>query len=178
MTALATQIINNGASLKIIADGATRNILKQQIREVSVINDTVIKIDIGQGALNNIFIDYPTVSNPVTPNPDALVEAINTMLMNTITIPPGIATEANQQTEISKLESIRTAELFEEPQISDEANAKTIYRGYAVPGSITSAAVWAVEKITSNMGVISYQWADGNKNFDKVWDNRKALTYK
>jgi hypothetical protein len=178
MTALTTQIINNGASLKIIADGATRNILKQQIREVSVINDTVIKIDIGQGALNNIFLNYPEVSNPVTPTPDALVEAINAMLQNTITIPPGIATEANQQTEISKLESMRLAELFEEPQISDEANAKTIYRGYAVPGSKTSDAVWAVEKISNDKGIISYLWADGNKNFDKVWDSRKAFTYK
>jgi len=175
MTALTTQIINNGASLKIIADGATRNILKQQIREVSVINDTVIKIDIGQGALNNIFLNYPEVSNPVTPTPDALVDAINTMLMNSFS---GFATEANQQKEIFDLDGIKTATLFEEPQISDESNAKTIYRGYAPLGSKTSDAVWAVERITNNMGVISYQWAEGNKNFDKVWDNRKTLSYK
>ena len=119
MTAQTTQIINNGASLKIIADGATRNILKHQIREVSVINDTVIKIDIGQGALNNIFLNYADVSNPVTPTPDALVEAINAMLLNNFS---GVATEANQQKEIADLDSIKNAALFEEPQISDESN--------------------------------------------------------
>ena len=177
MAAIATQILNNGASLKIISPDGTRNILKQEIIEISIIKDTLIKIDIGQGALNNIFINYPEVGLPQTPSPDALVDAINAMLQTTIVIPPGISTEVNQLSEIAKLDSIRTSLLLESPQISDETNPKTIYKGFAVPGSLTSAAVWAIQKITNNKGIYTYLWAGGNQNFDKIWDNRVSLIY-
>ena len=178
MTALAgTQIINNGASLKIISADGTRNILKQEIIEISVLRDTILKIDIGQGPLNNVFINYPDVSNPQAPTIDALADAINAMIQSSINLPQGIATEANQQSEISKLDSIRISMLLQTPQISDETNPKTIYKGFAVPGSLTSAAVWAIQKITNNRGIYTYYWAGGNQNFDKVWDNRTTLIY-
>ena len=177
MAAVATQIINNGASLKIISADGTRNILKQEIVEISIIKDTLIKIDIGQGALNNVFINYPDVSSPQTQSPDALADAINAMLQSSLNLPPGIATEANQQSEISKLDSIRISMLLQAPQISDETNPKTIYKGFAMPGALTSAAVWAIQKITNNKGIYTYLWAGGNQNFDKVWDNRTTLIY-
>lgn len=178
MTAFAgTQILNNGASVKIISPDGTRNILKQEIIEIGILKDTIIKIDIGQGALNNVFINHPEVTNPATPTPDALVDAINAMLQNTIVLPPGISTEANQQSEISKLDSVRTSLLLQSPSISDETNPKTIYKGFAVPGARTSDAVWAIQKITNDRGIYTYQWAGGNQNFDKVWDNRAALIY-
>ena len=47
------------------------------------------------------------------------------------------------------------------------------------PGSSTSSAVWRVKKTvlsdTSDDVVIT--WADGNANFDNIWDNRLSLTY-
>lgn len=174
--AATTQIINNGASLKIIQDGFSRNILKMQVKEVSVLINTIIKIDIGKGALSNIFLEFNDVSNPQTSNPEALVEAINQMLQTNANI-SGVATERNQEIEISELQNIKTNQLFVEPQISDESNPRTIYRGFATPGSITSVRVWAIQKIENNGGVISYLWAGGNRNFDKVWDDRKTLQY-
>ncbi len=173
----ATQIINNGASLKIISADGTRNILKQEIVEISILKDTIVKIDIGQGALNNVFINHPDVSSPQAQTPDALIDAINAMLQSSINLPQGIATEANQQREISELDSIRVSMLLQAPQISDETNPKTIYKGFALPGALTSAAVWAIQKITNNKGIYTYQWAAGNQNFDKVWDNRLTLVY-
>lgn len=176
MATPTTEIINNGASLKIVQDGYPRNILKMQVKEVSVINNTVIKIDIGQGALSNIFFDFSEVANPETANPYALVEAINLMLQTNANI-SGVATERNQEIEISELLNIKTNQLLSAPQISDESNPRTIYRGFAAPGSITSVAVWAIQKIENNGGVISYLWAGGNRNFDKVWNDRKTLQY-
>ena len=170
-----TQIINNGASLKIITNGIPRNILKNQIHEISVLNSTIIKIDIGQGSLHNIFIPHAEVTNPVTSSPDALVEAINAMLASAF---GGIATEENQKREISELEHINTALLFNEPLISDETVPKTIYKGFAAPGSKTNAAVWAIDKIVNRDGIIYHLWADGNKNFDNVWDDRQRCDYK
>ena len=102
---MATQIINNGASLKIISEGISRNIIKSQIREIGIINDTIVKIDIGQGALNNVFINHSEVSDPQAATPAALVDAINGMLQQNLS---GYATEQNQQQEITQMQNIKT----------------------------------------------------------------------
>ncbi|MCC7302502.1 MAG: hypothetical protein IT233_07670 [Bacteroidia bacterium] len=172
----AIQIINNGASLKIITIDGTRNILKQQIREVSPLDDGIVKIDIGMGALNNIFVAYADVTNPATASAEALVEAINAMLLNTPNL-AGVSTETKQDAEIVELQSIKTNQLLSEPLITDEKTPNTVYKGYATPGSLTTAPVWAIQKITSSNDVITTQWAGGNKNFDKIWNNRKTLSY-
>jgi hypothetical protein len=56
-----------------------------------------------------------------------------------------------------------------------------IYIGEAVPGSITSAAVWRikrVEEINNSTGDdYNILWADGTAEFDKVWDDRLTFTY-
>jgi hypothetical protein len=53
-----------------------------------------------------------------------------------------------------------------------------IYKGYAVPGTATSAPAWRISKLTINsQGDVVTQWADGNSNFDNVWDNRGSLSY-
>lgn len=44
----------------------------------------------------------------------------------------------------------------------------------AAPGSLSSAAVWRISRMSS-AGVT--QWADGNANFDNIADNRASLTY-
>ena len=52
------------------------------------------------------------------------------------------------------------------------------YLGQAVPGSAASSAVWRIQKLTfSAGGDVSTTWADGNANFDNVWDNRASLSY-
>jgi hypothetical protein len=172
--AATTQIINNGASLKIVSADGTRNILKQQIREVSPLADGVVKIDIGQGSLNNIFINHSEVSEPVTPSAEALADTINTMLQTNL---GGIATEANQNSEINELKNIKTNQLFTEPKLCDETNALSVYRGFGAPGSRTSDPVWAIQKTVKINGVVTQLWAGGNRNFDKVWDNRKTIQY-
>jgi hypothetical protein len=144
--AATTQIINNGASLKIVSADGTRNILKQQIREVSPLADGVVKIDIGQGSLNNIFINHSEVSEPVTPSAEALADTINTMLQTNL---GGIATEANQNSEINELKNIKTNQLFTElslqriwcarlknfrPSLGDSENSKNKRSGNSAVG--------------------------------------------
>jgi hypothetical protein len=183
---MATQVINNGATLKIIKDAVTKLISKSQIIEISVVNTNVIKLDTGQG-LYNTFISFPDVTSPVTANPDALRDAINTMLT---TGGAGSATEAKQDNEITELQNIKTRmdsllgkvdtlndRVFIEPLLVDEGTPNTIYKGYAIPGASTANAVWAVEKVTVVGDVTTKKWAGGNKNFDKIWDNRAALIY-
>lgn len=185
---MATEIINNGSSLKIVTDGSPRFILKNQIKEVEVVRDTIIKIDIGQGALYNVFVDQTEVTNPASASVEELRDKIIDMLQTAAAV--GLATEAKQtegnaeivnlKNSVSQLSEKVTAmndKIFYEPKLVDETNSNAVYKGFANPGAATDQAVWAILKVTNNKGVLSYHWAGGNKNFDKVWDNRKALVY-
>jgi hypothetical protein len=52
------------------------------------------------------------------------------------------------------------------------------YACYAAPGSLTSAAVWAVSKTTySNGKLVSVEWANGNTERDNIAANYATLTY-
>jgi hypothetical protein len=59
----------------------------------------------------------------------------------------------------------------------DEPDASTTYVGWAPAGTATSAASWKVVKIAVAGTVTSKKWADGNKRYDNVWDDRATLTY-
>lgn len=51
------------------------------------------------------------------------------------------------------------------------------YVGEADPGSLTSAAVWRVKRITDDgTEFTTVQWA-GTGVFDQIWDDRASLTY-
>jgi hypothetical protein len=52
------------------------------------------------------------------------------------------------------------------------------YRGDALPGVATSAASWRVQQLTMQSdGDLAILFADGNDNFDNIWDNRLSLSY-
>lgn len=185
---MAIEITNNGASLKIKNGLQIRNIMKSQIIEIVVVKTNIIKIDIGKGALYNIFIPYADVTVPVTADPEALKDAINDLLAAASIV--GNATEAKQIEEIGKLnllnEQVTTIKnavstldnkIFFEPVLIDESNPNIIYKGFASPAANAEEAVWAIQRISNTGDVCSYQWADGNKNFDNIWNKRSELLY-
>lgn len=52
------------------------------------------------------------------------------------------------------------------------------YRGDALPGTLTSALLWRVQRLTlQSDGDTEIVFADGDDNFDNIWDNRLSLTY-
>lgn len=54
-----------------------------------------------------------------------------------------------------------------------------LYKGEANPGSAESEAVWRISYITiatADSDVVEI-WADGNANFDNIWDDRLTLSY-
>lgn len=52
------------------------------------------------------------------------------------------------------------------------------YRGDALPGVLTSAASWRVQRMTiQSDGDIEILFADGNDSYDNIWDNRLSLSY-
>ena len=58
----------------------------------------------------------------------------------------------------------------------DEVSSTLMYVGEAAISSSTANPVWRIKRINTTSGVI-VEWADGNYNFDSVWDNRASLTY-
>lgn len=62
-------------------------------------------------------------------------------------------------------------------QRTDDTGTGTIYRGWAVPGTATSAASWRITRIVETSGDFVMTFADGNNNFDNIWDNRVSLSY-
>ena len=53
-----------------------------------------------------------------------------------------------------------------------------VYEGFAPAGTATSAASWQIKRNTwTNNQLTAVEWADGNTNFDNVWDNRASLSY-
>lgn len=184
---MATQILNNGATLKITISGVTKLLAKNQIKEITLVKTNIVKIDIGAG-IGNLFINYTDVTSPSTASPDDLVAEINNMLAAAGVV--GGATEAKQDSAITQLQSIKTDiasmktkldsldnKLFFDALLIDESALNAIYRGFALPGASTSTAVWAIEKTTQVGEVTIKKWAGGTKNFAYIWDNRETLIY-
>jgi len=59
----------------------------------------------------------------------------------------------------------------------NSGDATITYIGYAAAGTATSAASWRIAEINVTGTATEIQFADGNTNFDNIWDNREALVY-
>ena len=184
---MAVEIEDHGTSLKITTDGAPRYIIKSQIREISVIRDTIIKIDNGEGALYNVYVDQSVVDVPASKDVNDLRDQIEVMMESGMA---GFATSAKQDAQSTLITGIQASmkdvqdklgsindKKFYDPILIDELNPNAVYRGFAVSGSKTSDPAWAVQKVTNIKGVLSYLWAGGNKAFGSIWDNRSKLVY-
>lgn len=53
----------------------------------------------------------------------------------------------------------------------------TTYIGTANPGSLISSAVWSIKKMVETGSDLAITWADGNSNFDNIWDDRLTYIY-
>ena len=54
---------------------------------------------------------------------------------------------------------------------------QTTYLGYATAGTSTSAGTWAIKKIVESGNDAVITWADGDKDYNNIWDNRLSLSY-
>ena len=59
----------------------------------------------------------------------------------------------------------------------DTASATVKYIGWAVAGSAESGAVWRIMRMTTDAGDTTVEWADGDTDYDNVFDDRATLTY-
>lgn len=68
-----------------------------------------------------------------------------------------------------------------EHDVNIETVGLTTYVGMTVkstPATATSAALWAIKRIVyDGTSRFTQTWADGDLNFDNIWDNRAILSY-
>lgn len=186
----ATTITDSGASITItVGTQMPRNILKAKITEITIIKTNILKIDIGKGTLDNIFIPHADVTAPARATPSLLKDTVNQMLNSALATVP-LATAAKQDSEITLLSQIYGLttiikdavvslenKIFYQPLLIDDGGAGLLYKGYAMPGSSQEMAVWAIEKIQKVGSVDVHTWANGNRDFDKKWIERETQGY-
>lgn len=64
-------------------------------------------------------------------------------------------------------------------RVDQAVDGLTYYIGQAVTGTDTATALWRIKKtvLSGSSDDVITTWADGNSNFDNVWDDRLSLTY-
>jgi hypothetical protein len=60
-----------------------------------------------------------------------------------------------------------------------DASGNVIYVGEAETGASKQSPVWRIKFLTydTSDNITDIRWANGNQNFDKVWNDRMGYTY-
>jgi len=58
----------------------------------------------------------------------------------------------------------------------DQSSGTVIYIGKGSASASTASAVWRISKVDTS-SLLTVTFADGNGNYDNVWDNRASLSY-
>ena len=59
----------------------------------------------------------------------------------------------------------------------DTVSESLIYVGFSAPSTLDNAAGWRIKRVTISGDDVVVAWADGNINFDNIWNNRDSLGY-
>ena len=59
----------------------------------------------------------------------------------------------------------------------DTQSASLTYIGEAAAGTLDSSPAWRIRKLETTGSVLSVSWADGDLQFDNVWNDRLSLFY-
>jgi hypothetical protein len=183
---MAFQIFNDGAVIRI--ENGTKILLvsKEQVKTIDTIQNNVVRIDIGEGPLKNIFINYQDVTNPAVGSANELRDLIKQWMLGD-NYNGGDATEAGQVNILNKLGDIalildaikqKEADLTQlEPSRIDEANPYMVYRGWHKAFGDEQANEWAIQRITRKDDQIIYEWAFGTQRQIYKWWDRANFAY-
>ena len=183
---MAYEIYDTPTSLKLVFDGNTRMLLKQHVREISLVKNNTIQIDLGEG--RRVFIPYNNIDVPALNDAPALVEELNNYvnsyqrfcyeqisnLLELIHLTGG-----NNNNNGGYYPWGYDAALAGMARLVDERNPNVIYRAYSrLANQSPDESAWVVERITTQDGIVMHQWADGDAtNFNHNWNERENYNY-
>ena len=67
--------------------------------------------------------------------------------------------------------------MSEKNLVVDTVSSSLVYIGEAAIAVTQATAFWKIKRITTTGSIVQIVWADGNENFDNVWNNRASLSY-
>lgn len=183
---MAFQIFNDGAVIRIENGTKTLLVTKEQVKTIDTIQNNIVRIDIGEGPLKNIFINYQDVTNPVVGSANELRDLIKGWLLSD-NYNGGDAKEETQLSILNKLgdlalilQGIRDKQksLTEEvPSRTDESNPYMVYNGWHVQSGNVETAEWAIERVRRENDEVIHEWARGTKEAIYIWADRARLEY-
>ena len=180
------QISNDGAVIRIEKNGKTLLVAKDQVKTIDIVHTNIVRIDIGEGPLKNIFLNYQEVGSPVVGSANELRDTINAMMLTDAYL-GGDAKEVTQVSilnQVSQLTNVLVAmnlrELDQtkaEPSRIDESNPNMIYRGWHARFGIPEEHEWAIERVRQVNDEIIHEWAFGTKKLIYQWSQRETFNY-
>jgi len=180
------QIFNDGAVIRI--ENGTRTLLvsKEQVKTIDTVQNNIVRIDIGEGPLKNIFINYQDVTNPALGSANELRDLIKGWMLSD-NYSGGDATEATQVSILNQLaalasvmQAIKDTEADftrSEPSRTDESNPNTVYKGWHGMNGDPGNTEWAILRIRRVDDIILHEWAMGTKVKTNKWDDRETLPF-
>lgn len=123
------------------------------------------------------LIESPSVLNTTLDTPsNVLVLPLPNSLVSKIETSQIIAVLASAQGPAGPPATSSGDPMASEKRI-DFIGDTVIYKGEAVPGTANSASFWQISKTEFIGDDITVSWADGNADFNKVWDQRANYSY-
>ncbi len=171
-------VYDSNACIQLAYNGKVIYVNKAQIRSVDIVRADTVRLDLGLGALRNIYI---RLNDVIYPGDLANVDMLQNYIMRLMST-NAVANENAEQIKAmidALLASLQhnVGSFNSEPLREDESQPSIVYKGYAIPGAIGDQKVWAIVRITRRDSINISEWAEGNQTFDKVWDNRYNLEY-
>lgn len=183
---MAFQIFNDGAVIRIENGTKTLLVTKEQVKTIDTIQNNIVRIDIGEGPLKNIFINYQNVTLPVVQSADELRDLIKGWMLSE-NYNGGDATEVTQLSILNKLgdvtlilQAIKQQEADftkSEPSRLDESSPYMIYRGWHRAFGVPDTAEWAIERIRREGDEFIHEWAYGTHRQIYKWTDRSTYYY-
>lgn len=183
---MAFQLINDGAVIRIENGSKILLVSKEQVRTIDTIKDNVVRIDIGEGPLKNIFVNYQDVQSPVVGSANELRDLIKQWMLSD-NYDGGDAKETTQLSILNQLlsmtqvlQAIKTQEVDptkSEPSRIDESNPYMVYRGWHKAFGVPDAPEWAIERIRREGDEYIHEWAFATKKQMYTWTDRLQHQY-
>lgn len=171
------KIYDDGAVIRIENGTSVLFVTKSQVKTIDTIANGIVRLDIGEGPLKNVFLKWSDVEDPVTTSAELLRDTIKNMMPD-VSEETGIINElTNIKNVLNQLKTTEADLLKSEPTRIDESQPNTIYKGWHSGRGLPENAEWAILKITRTADNIAYEWALGSVRQVNVWNNRLSLNY-
>ncbi|WP_121355752.1 hypothetical protein [Flavisolibacter nicotianae] len=181
-----TQITNDGAVIRIEKNGKILLVAKDQVKTIDTVHENIVRIDIGEGPLKNIFLNYQEVSAPAVGSANELRDTIKAMMLTDAYLggdakevtQVAILNQVGQLTNVLVAMNLRQLDLTkDEPSRLDESNPNMVYRGWHAAFGIPEQHEWAIERIRQVNDEIIHEWAFGTKKAIYAWSERATFNY-